>query len=225
MKKLFLLASLLSIFFFLAGCQSESPVAPVQTDTLAKPGVDLQLQLSVSGGAYLYSADWTGIGGAKSYEFSYTDPDGNKTVTGTYPAEGGVKNYSALNKALGNGIEGTYTFTVSALDGKGNVKSSIDTLVNFPWLAVTGINCDFQPGPGSINVIVSWDAYPGSYIYSVYLMDMYNGTIDMKQSNSTSYGFNIGSQYLGTQIKVRVDALDISGVIGMGVATYQVPAQ
>lgn len=227
MKKSIFLSLNTLFLVFLFSCQSESPIGPnpVEQDvsSLEKPTVSIQIQTSVHDGVYYLNIFWNSIGGVKSYELSYTDLLGNKTVFHTYPVEHGIKNYEYVY-ATTNLEEGSYTIIVRALDGKGNEKSSAETSVDFPWLAVTGIQCGFEFGPGSTNVTASWDQYTGAYQYYVYLLNDYGGTIDSYITGLTTHAFNVANQDLGTEIKVRVDAvLSDYTVIGMGIATFTVP--
>ena len=71
MRKLFFPLFISVILFFISGCQSESPVAPVQTNegaTLNKPG-PIPITYEITAGTLYVS--WDRVGGAKSYEIQY----------------------------------------------------------------------------------------------------------------------------------------------------------
>jgi hypothetical protein len=140
MKKLFVLGSFLVIFLFFFGCQSESPVAPVQnTDgvsTLQKPSPGFSVeyfQNYENEGPYVIGT-WGSYGGAKGFIVKYRlQGESDYTQDGeTYNSVRKGYTINSTTNVTKLNLHGTYEFMLEALNNQGNTIGSWSMDVEIP---------------------------------------------------------------------------------------------
>lgn len=132
MKKLFIIGSFLTLFLFVFGCQSESPVQPGENTadlTNLQKSVDFTVEYSDD----IVTCSWGSYGGAKSYVLSYFQyPNGNYFLQlGEFGAIHG-KNMVVYPVDVTNWTSGSYQFRLQCLNGKDQEIGSAGEFIDIP---------------------------------------------------------------------------------------------
>ena len=233
MKKLFVLGSLITIFLFLFGCQSEAPLSPYDQDTtsLEKGRIkftgDLTLNESDAGFVKI-SLNWNALTGATGYLITYYNlRDGMQKEVELPGTQTSLDIDYAMLQVTGNTCE----ITIQAIkEKKGEEVLFASGSQNFTYTGtavaeITNITGSISQSSVALNyvqLIADWDDIAGTSLYGLKVYSSWGEVYTL-----SSFGSSFGPTAFGTHeladgefISVIFKAWDGSTLKGIGNAKF-----